>query len=141
MESEFFKTINDLCDLPNGVRLVAPQKAADVGQLPYKTQELLAAVNPIVESTNQALKYILEKNGGKLLAVSAPDIIATHEAIYESKSIDKKTGDPRILLVKIYPNGKDLFAVVEIKMAGAKNQLVTVARVGDGYLEALRKIL
>jgi hypothetical protein len=60
--------------------------------------------------------------------------------VYESKSLDKETGWPRILLVKYYPDGKDLFSVIEIKHSGTKNQLVTTARVGKNYLEPLKKI-
>ena len=45
---------------------------------------------------------------------------------------------PRILLVKRYPDGKDLFSVIEIKPAGMKNRLVTTARVGKNYLNLPR---
>jgi hypothetical protein len=136
----FFKTIYQLKDSPRGTRILYPQNMGDIAVLPHGTQILFSIEDDTIVATRQAIKHILEKNGGEFLITKTPEIISSHESVYESRSFDKETSWPRILLVKRYPDGKDLFSVIEIKPAGRKSQLVTTARVGKNYLRLLKKI-
>jgi hypothetical protein len=135
-----WKTVCELKDFPHGGKILHPKSVGAVAILPHRTRILLSVENAVVGATRQAIKHILDKNSGEFLVRKTPEIIMSHEAVYESKLLDEETGRPRILLVKSYPDGKDLFSVVEIKLAGAENRLVTTARVGKNYLRSLKKI-
>jgi len=136
----FLKTIYQLKDFPRGIRILYPQNRGDIAVLPHRTQILFSIEDDTIVATRQAIKHILEKNGGEFLITKTPEIISFHESVYESRSLDRETGLPRILLVKCYPDGKDLFSAIEIKPAGRKSQLVTTAKVGKNYLRSLKKI-
>jgi hypothetical protein len=135
-----WKVIYQLKDSPRGTRILYPQNMGDIAVLPHGTQILFSIEDATVVATRQAIKHILEKKDGEFLATKTPEIISFHESVYESRSLDRETGWPRILLVKYYPDGKDLFSVIEIKSTGRKSQLVTTARVGKNYLRLLKKI-
>ncbi|HEY5221176.1 MAG TPA: hypothetical protein VIJ29_03495 [Candidatus Paceibacterota bacterium] len=135
-----FKAVQELRAISPKGKIADSQSRITIGLLPHKTKIFLGAETPIVEATPRAIKHIIDKNCGGFLALKATEIIARHESIFESKTTDRETGLHRIVLVKRYPGGRDLFAVIELKF-GAANQLVTVARVGKNYLKPLKKIL
>ena len=137
---KFFNAVDLLKNISKGKRISNPSGAIDVGTLPWEALIIFQAGDTGVESTNRALKHILEKKDGEMLARATPGIIAHYESAYESRTIDTKTGKHRVILVKRQQNGNDLFAVIEIKSDGIKNQLVTVARVGKNYLTSFKRI-
>jgi hypothetical protein len=134
------ETIYQLKDSLRGEEILHPRNMGAIAILSLKTQAALSVEMATVWSTRRAIKHILDKNDGEFLIAKTPEIIASHESVYKSKELDKETGRPRILLIKRYPDGKDLFSVIEVKLAGEKNQLVTTARVGKRYLESLERI-